>query len=516
MSATREGQALLDAWNLDAASVRLIGCLLGGLNLTPIGLLLCLRAAGSGDNVLLLVPTGLLLMAAGSYLGWLSWTQLRADDQAPRSLPPRTKGKPWTSRRDWRPDRMTTEVAEVNRFQVGMALFWSLPSWLIVLGEWSGGVSGGDVMLLIVPGMTNVGLYLALKERIRDVRFGQTGLRLETKPAVMGRRVAAVFQTGFRPETFKAERFTVRLSCYHRYITHREDSDGDRERVVVRDVKWSDDKDVRPRVGRDGLLEIPVSFQIPTGYPEATPRQKDDRIGWEVKASADVPGVDYEAAFEVPVYTAETVGEENLPDEAEDADPAYADAGEETSPSPYANYEIVPDFDAPVSQGITMERTPTGGLRFDFAARRNGMGILLFGFFALFTTALSAAMITGGAVLMGLFVSAFALVSIYGLGHALTRSSSLVVGQGRVRLVTRHFGMETEQAFPAQHLAGVRSVAEGFAGKTTYYTLYLHREEQDEEAAHRLRVADSIGDEDEAEWMCARIIAAAEKEAEFT
>ena len=588
MSTIRGGRGLLDSFSLDDESARIIASLAGGLNFVPIGILLCARAVVT-SSVWLGIGLGIPLVALGGYLGFVAWTSLRVEDKdTPRSFPPRTNGKPWTYRRTWRPDVMVSPVADVSVVKVAGGIITSVVGWSIVLAEWSNGsFSGADVILLVVPAMANLGMFLVIRERARDIRFGQTRLRLETKPAVMGRRATAVFETSLRPETFEAESFTVRCRCYRRYITTRRNSDGDTRRVVAYDVKWSDDKTVRPRVGRDGTLEIPVSFQLPTDYPEATPRQKDDRIGWELAATADVPGIDYKAAFEIPVFSAATVGLEDVPENTPEETPAQdrsssnqvlwtvsnedanfvpAKETEETSADPYANYEIVPHFDEPVSEGVSMEQTSAGGLRFDFAARRSWMPVFLWGLSIVLTTPLAGVALWSGiwgevgpmgsleALSIGLFVSPFVIASVYGLGCALTGSSSLVVDKGRIQLVTRTFGREKTQTIPAPQLADARPTAEGKVGRTIYYSIYLYLanpmdlpelrrsrtasestaqlmqalrltgddpavydkiKSHIEEVSSRLRVADLIADKDEAEWMCAQIIAAAKREARF-
>jgi hypothetical protein len=45
-----------------------------------------------------------------------------------------------------------------------------------------------------------------------------------------------------------------------------------------------------------------VEFQIPSDCEPSDERNPNDRTLWRLTASAKVPGIDYSATFEVPVF----------------------------------------------------------------------------------------------------------------------------------------------------------------------------------------------------------------------
>ena len=50
-------------------------------------------------------------------------------------------------------------------------------------------------------------------------------------------------------------------------------------------------------------IVLPFFFAIPASVPGTDERDENDSVRWQLKASAEVPGVDYEVVFDVPVFT---------------------------------------------------------------------------------------------------------------------------------------------------------------------------------------------------------------------
>ena len=51
-----------------------------------------------------------------------------------------------------------------------------------------------------------------------------------------------------------------------------------------------------------GAAGIPVAFAIPRDAMPSDPGNANDRVLWRLQVIGEVPGVDYSAAFEVPVF----------------------------------------------------------------------------------------------------------------------------------------------------------------------------------------------------------------------
>src|SRR6185503_2586845 len=80
------------------------------------------------------------------------------------------------------------------------------------------------------------------------------------------------------------------------------------DQTTTEHIRWQEEQRVRGTAVRDyrGIgATIPVDFAIPAdarGTDESMPR---NTIIWRLSVSASLPGVDYAAAFDVPVYYTE-------------------------------------------------------------------------------------------------------------------------------------------------------------------------------------------------------------------
>src|SRR5262249_26932959 len=67
---------------------------------------------------------------------------------------------------------------------------------------------------------------------------------------------------------------------------------------------------------------IPIAFAIPADARQCDDHDPNDRVLWRLEVSADVPGIDYASAFEVPVFrTAESATPRTESEEVADRDP---------------------------------------------------------------------------------------------------------------------------------------------------------------------------------------------------
>ena len=68
---------------------------------------------------------------------------------------------------------------------------------------------------------------------------------------------------------------------------------------------WEDQQTVMHELLDDQaeISAIPVVFQIPADCRPSDDRDASDKTLWRLITSAKVPGIDYSATFEVPVFT---------------------------------------------------------------------------------------------------------------------------------------------------------------------------------------------------------------------
>lgn len=227
--------------------------------------------------------------------------------------------KPWTARPAWRtgdiPETEATEWMRVLIAGVFNVIAWPFTVFMLsklqgmtssdlttldgLLSALSGGNWIGFLIPLILPAsFLGVAVYygwLAIRDTLRWLRFGTSTLVMDTMPARLGHTMQARLQTPVDPDDVPEEGVHVQLACY-------EPVQGTRSRR--RRQLWQDDAYVsgQPAPRSDRGLDVPLSFDIPSSLPPSPPVRSSNRIQWEVQVYAELPGPDYEATFEIPVF----------------------------------------------------------------------------------------------------------------------------------------------------------------------------------------------------------------------
>ena len=132
---------------------------------------------------------------------------------------------------------------------------------------------------------------------LRWRKFGQSVFQMASVPGVIGGQLAGVIRTSakVRPE----DGFHLMLRCVRRITTG-----SGKQRSTSETVLWEDEQIVTHEL-LDDMAEqsaIPVVFRHPLRLPAHRRAEPDDQTVWRLKAAAEVPGIDYSATFEVPVF----------------------------------------------------------------------------------------------------------------------------------------------------------------------------------------------------------------------
>jgi hypothetical protein len=190
------------------------------------------------------------------------------------------------------------------------------------------------------------------------VKYGSSELQLTTFPGSVGGRFAARLDTTLR--TIPEDGVHLRLNSY-RVITRSNESDR-------QDLLWQGHRVVPPLSLGQGAkgVTIPIEFYLPAGIEPTTPPQdrgeknRREPVVWKLDVNADVPGIDYSAQFEVPIFVTGDV--------------------DESPPKPRFAREQTTVFD-PSKATVEISSTATGGSRFVFPMARNpgaALGITVF------------------------------------------------------------------------------------------------------------------------------------------
>ncbi len=136
--------------------------------------------------------------------------------------------------------------------------------------------------------------FFAVRNTMQHLRFGESRCRIQGKAGVVGKKMTGVITTTKAVEP-KGD-YTIILQCYESYSVGH----GKNRRTQVKTHHQSEQK--VPSGGKNSTLGIPFSFDIPNYAPETAYQISRGAVQWQLRISAPLEGVDYGAAFEVPVF----------------------------------------------------------------------------------------------------------------------------------------------------------------------------------------------------------------------
>ena len=138
--------------------------------------------------------------------------------------------------------------------------------------------------------MAAVMAALGVRAVARHKKFGKSLFKLRSATGVIGGKLEGNIQGESQIEL--PGDFKVQLACY------QQTGGGDNAKVKK---LWDASQPVRVP-GGTGIFVIPVSIAIPATCEESSDADPSNLIFWRLEATAKVPGVNFLARFEVPVF----------------------------------------------------------------------------------------------------------------------------------------------------------------------------------------------------------------------
>jgi hypothetical protein len=442
-------------------------------------------------------------------------------------------GTPWKGRSEWRTPIMKHEEASgpwvpAIGFTAGGGLLAGAFIWNAIIR--SANPDWAALLTLMFPIAGAALLYQSMKARKRNKKFGTSKLEMETMPGRLGERLLAEVQARLPRDTFPEHGVQVQISCYRRTVREETttDSDGDSSTklTTTNTVLWRGEKQMRARTHHGDYALIPVSFAIPVDLPPSTTRKRSKeqlaRTGeadfiWKIAVRAEMPDVDYEARFEIPVYppdeedtdaspTADTTSgaaedenaasEKVLWDLERDEEALTVGTGEDEADSddPYAEYEVTPNLTEPTSKRISVERLSGRGVRVHVAPDRRPTSI-----FFMIAMAVIGALCTAGAVLaigegallMTLLLLFFGVVMLLGAWSIAMLETTVTVSEGNV-VVQQGTIRKKKTRLPVTEVDEVRVLIDG-TDSSTDYQLVVKRKDTGSESSRTENVSGMMG-----------------------
>jgi hypothetical protein len=387
----------------------------------------------------------------------------------------RSPDSPWLWREDWAARRITDSPGRDMWSAWAFAALWNLISLPSAVLATRAALHGGERTALIALVFPLLGLGLvawAVRATLRYRRYGTSWLELATLPAVVGHRLEGTVRTpaGLRPEGG----FRLVLSCIR-----RETTGGGRDRSTWDHVLWQDE-----RRAPGGATGLPVAFAIPLDAVPCDPAISGDRVFWRLDVTGEVPGVDYAAAFEVPVFRTA----------ASDAPLTDADRAAEAAAGLPADYRPA------AGSRVRVSASARGTEIYYPAARNPGFALGLTAFFILWLGATALMVGLKAPLVFPIFFGAFSLLFAFLVADQWLGVTRVTAGRDAVTVATGWGTPRRERTLRAAEIADVTTKITAQAGTTPYYEIKLMTT-----AGKQVGAGAGLRDKREAEWLAATL-----------
>jgi hypothetical protein len=384
---------------------------------------------------------------------------------------------PWLKRADWATGRIVTSSRKAVWLLWVLVIFWFVVSAVISLVVAAPQTVRYGLIALILATWLAVFLF-AVRTSSAWRRFGRSIFKIDALPAALGGTLQG--QILLAGKSRPAHGWHVALTCIRRSTTGPSNNLRTTEKILWRDEKW-----LRADLPQSDakVTAIPVFFQLPADKPESTPAMGDG-THWRLEGWAQLPGPDFAAAFEVPVFKAPA---------------APAVAGDPTIPYQVSLDEIRKE----IRSKIQIKDSPAGK-EFIFPGGRNLGFALGAGAICLIWTALIVIMALKHAPLpIPLVFGAIDLLMLYFVLDTWFHRSHIFVSAESVKIQTGWAVFKTQTMLKAADVANFWAESGAIVGHSAYYDLKLRTRDGKE-----LVLAKNLGHKPEADWLARQMTAA--------
>lgn len=213
--------------------------------------------------------------------------------------------KPWLNNKDWASPVIRSSAKKALWLMWGFALIWNaimLPLATKIPGEMHKG-EWAMLMVLVFNVLGLVMVIIAIRRTLEWRRFGATLLTMDPHPGAIGGQVGGYIDVKlpYRP----GRKFRVVLSNIYSYMSGTGKNRSRHEQVV-----WQDIAQVEATHAVQGS-RIAFCFDVPDNLNESE-EFASKYYKWTVSVSADLPGVDLDRGFDIPVFATGQRSSRNL------------------------------------------------------------------------------------------------------------------------------------------------------------------------------------------------------------
>lgn len=220
--------------------------------------------------------------------------------RAERRLRERFPEEPWSWRPEWQSNILPARLGNGALASViFLALFHgsTLPLWSVLPAAWA----GGGAFPWLVTAVLLLGMVVSFfcgRSLLHWRKYRGTQLKLNLTPLLLGRTCSA--RLSFPREMPANLSIDFVLKC----VRHVTTGSGKHARTVITEL-WRHQASASDPSGMSRSVEF--TTELPANQPATRSDLHEDRIVWELTATADTPGVDLKVNFELPVSAAPRV-----------------------------------------------------------------------------------------------------------------------------------------------------------------------------------------------------------------
>jgi len=437
-------------------------------------------AAGDWRTAAFLGLFAVLFGGAGTGLIAAAWAG-RQETARRQELQTRHPDEPWLWRQDWAAGRIDDAGRKGQYALWAFAALWNLiafPSAFFALREFQRSGNRLSLIALVFP-LVGIGLIVAaLRSSDRQRKFGLSTFELATLPAVIGHGIAGTVRIA--SELLPPEGFLATLSC----VNLRTTGSGD-DRSTTETIRWQEQQKMVGQRASGGpgsglVTSVPVHFRLPPDVSPTDDANYNDRIVWRLELTAAVPGVDYDARFEVPVFRTAASVEPLTPEQEKLLGP----------PAASLPYKQPPNSPIRVSQSAR-------GTQIVFPPARNPATALgVTGFAALWGGAVWLILHFKAPVFFAIVFGAVELVLLYATLRMWLRVVELTVSREGVAIASGYGIVGNPAMISARDIARVDVGIGMQSGSTVFYNLAVVQTN-----GRSTNAGSGIRDKREAEWL---------------
>jgi len=434
----------------------------------------------------LMVTFSLVFIGAGvsvAIAGVLSYRRANAL----RAIRAANLGSPWLWRDDWASGRAASDLTHGIVALWVAAIFANAVAWSVTSIVWPQLLSHREpkvYFILIFPAISLVILVAAIRATIRRQRFGKGYFEFATLDFEPGHAVRGNIHA--RLYTSIPHGIDLRLRCIHRVVT----SSG--KNTTTNDVTlWEDERNVPAEALINGPAEslIPVEFNLPDSAYDTHSDNPFNQVFWQLRVSADVPGVDYADEFTIPVFRRQL-----KPSDATLDAPASSAA---TTPSRQKEETVVPE---PASPTVRVSQTAAGTQFYfpAFAYPGSAFAILLFA--AVWTGIVYFLIHQHAPLIFPIVFGFFDLILIYAVLYSFTGTARIAVEGRDLIWQKKLLGIGNTRRASADAISGLHPVSNGTMGGSPLFALRLTTSDGKSQM-----IAGGIHSSQEARWVAQQV-----------